>query len=218
MPAWQIWAILGLLAVCGLRDKVLFLAARGEIYGSLAVCFLLSGTDMIVAAKVVFLVIWIGAATCKLNKHSPFVMSTMASNSPMLRPRIVKRRFFAHFPDDLRPGRLSWILAHVGTAAEIAVPLMLFFSHGGWVSTAAAIVMIGFHVSILTAIPMGAPLEWNVFMIFGVLWLFVAHADLGLADLAHPAPVVLLFAVIAGTVVLGNFFPHKISSLAGMRY
>src|SRR3954447_10886155 len=32
LPMWQIWTILGLLAVLGLRDKVIFLAARGEVY------------------------------------------------------------------------------------------------------------------------------------------------------------------------------------------
>ena len=65
---------------------------------------------------------------------------------------------------------------------------------------------------------MGVPLEWNVFMIFGVLALFVGHADFGLTDLHNPWPVALLFLVSAGTVVLGNLFPRKISFLPGMRY
>ena len=62
---------------------------------------------MIIAAKLVCLVIWMGAATSKLNKHFPFVISTMMSNNPVFRPRFIKRRFFEHFPDDLRPGRPS---------------------------------------------------------------------------------------------------------------
>ncbi len=37
LPAWQIWAVLGVLAVLGLRDKVIFLAARGEVYASFTV-------------------------------------------------------------------------------------------------------------------------------------------------------------------------------------
>ena len=64
---------------------------------------------MIVAAKVVFVVIWMGAATSKLNKHFPFVVSTMMSNSPVFRPQFIKWMFFEKFPDDLRPGRLSRI-------------------------------------------------------------------------------------------------------------
>ena len=217
LPVWQTATILGLLAVIGLRDKVIFLAARGEVYASLAVCFLFSGPDMIIAAKLICLVIWIGAATSKLNKHFPFVISTMMSNNPVFRPKWIKRAFFEHFPDDLRPGRPSRILAHISTAIEMLVPLVLFFSHGGWPTAIAAFVMLCFHFGILSSIPMGVPLEWNVFMMFSVLALFVGHADIGLGDLQSPWPIVL-FAVVAGTVVLGNLFPRKISFLPGMRY
>ncbi len=218
LPIWQIAAVLGILAVLGLRDKVIYLAARGEVYATLTVTFLFAGVDMIVAAKIVFLVIWMGAATSKLNRHFPFVISTMMSNNPVMRPKWLKRRFFEHFPDDLRPGRLSRVLAHVSTAIEMLVPLVLFFSHGGWPTAIAASVMVCFHFGILSAIPMGVPLEWNVFMIFGVLWLFVTHANLGLADLNNPVPVAILFVVIAGIVILGNLFPRKISFLPAMRY
>ena len=217
LPVWQTATILGLLALAGLRDKVLFLAARGEVYGALAVCFLFTGADIVIAAKLVCLTIWMGAATSKLNKHFPFVISTMMSNNPVIRPRSIKRRFFEHFPDDLRPGRASRWLAHVSTAIEMLVPLALFFSHGGWVTAVAAFVMLCFHFGILSAIPMGVPLEWNVFMMFSVLALFVGNAGIGLGDLHSPWPLVL-FAVSAGTVVIGNLFPRKVSFLPGMRY
>lgn len=217
LPVWQIGAILGVLAVLGLRDKVIFLAARGEVYASLAVCFLFAGPDIIIAAKLVCLTIWLGAATSKLNKHFPFVISTMMSNNPVFRPKWIKRRFFEHFPDDLRPGRASRWLAHFSTAVEGLVPLVLFFSHGGWPTYIAAFVMLVFHFGILSSIPMGVPLEWNVFMMFSVLALFVGHSDIGLKDLQSPWPVVL-FAVVAGTVVMGNLFPRKVSFLPGMRY
>ena len=217
LPVWQTVAILALLALAGLRDKVIFLAARGEVYGALAVCFLFSGADIVLAAKLVCLVIWMGAATSKLNKHFPFVISTMMSNNPVIRPRSIKRRFFEHFPDDLRPGRASRWLAHFSTAIEMLVPLVLFFSHGGWVTAIAAVVMLCFHFGILSAIPMGVPLEWNVFMMFSVLALFVGNAGIGLGDLNSPWPL-LLFAVSAGTVAIGNLFPRKVSFLPGMRY
>jgi hypothetical protein len=219
LPMWQIWTILGLLAVLGLRDKVIFLAARGEVYASFAVAFLFAGygVDMIIAAKLVCLVIWLGAATSKLNKHFPFVISTMMSNNPVFRPRFIKRKFFEHFPDDLRPGRLSRWLAHFSTAIEGLVPLALFFSHGGWRTAIAAFVMLCFHFGILSSIPMGVPLEWNVFMMFCVLALFVGHAPVGLTDMTTPLPV-LLFLVVAGTVVIGNLYPRKVSFLPGMRY
>src|ERR1700739_582849 len=200
LPTSEIALILLILGAAGLRDKVIFLAARGEVYGTLTVTFLFSGVDMIVEAKTVFVVIWMGAAASKLNKHFPFVISTMMSNNPLVRPRWLKRRFFEKFPDDLRPGRLSRCLGHLSTAIEMLVPLPLFFCHGGLPP------------------PWGVPLEWNVFMIFGVLSLFVAHARLGLTDLKHPVPVAILFVVVAGIVVLGNMFPRKISFLPGMRY
>ena len=202
LPMWQIWTVLGLLALLGLRDKVIFLAARGEVYASFTVAFLFAGygVDMIIAAKLVCLVIWLGAATSKLNKHFPFVISTMMSNNPVFRPRFIKRKFFEHFPDDLRPGRMSRWLAHFSTAIEGLVPLVLFFSHGGWPTAIAAFVMLCFHFGILSSIPMGVPLEWNVFMMFCVLALFVGHAPVGLTDMTTPLPV-LLFLVVAGTVV-----------------
>lgn len=217
LPAWQSVTALVLLAVLGLRDKTIFLAARGEVYAPFVAAFLFGGLNVIIAAKLACVVIWMGAATSKLNKHFPFVISTMMSNSPVIRPRALKRRFFEHFPDDLRPGRLSRSVAHVSTAIEMCVPLVLLFSHGGWPTAVAAFVMVCFHLGILSAIPMGVPLEWNVFMIFGVLALFVGHADVGLSDISNPLPVILV-AVMAGIVVTGNLAPRKISFLPGMRY
>ena len=113
---------------------------------------------------------------------------------------------------------MAGFIAHFSTAVEGLVPLVLFFSRGGWPTAIAAFVMIVFHLNILLAFPMGVPLEWNVFMIFGVLWLFVAHARLGLADVTDPLPIAILFVLIAGTVVIGNLYPRKVSFLPGMRY
>ncbi len=60
--------------------------------------------------------------------------------------------------------------------------------------------MLAFHLVILTAIPLGVPLEWNVFMIFGIGSLFVAQAHIGLGDLQYPWLVAALMAVIVVTV------------------
>ncbi|WP_328858079.1 DUF3556 domain-containing protein [Williamsia herbipolensis] len=217
-PRWLIAVTLVVLGAAALRDKTIFLAARGEVYAALTVTLLFATVDAIVAAKIVFLIIWVGAATSKLNRHFPFVVSTMMSNNPILRPRFIKRAFFEHFPDDLRPGRPARAIAHLSTVIEMAVPLVLFFSGGGWPTAVAAVVMLVFHFGILSAIPMGVPLEWNVFMMFGVLALFVGHSDVGLGDLGSPWSVIALAVVSAGTVVIGNLFPRKVSFLPGMRY
>jgi hypothetical protein len=220
LPAWETWTVVGLLSVIGLRDKVIFLAARGEVYAPLTVAFLFaseSGIDTILAAKLTCVAIWLGAATSKLTRHFPFVISTMMSNNPVLRPRWLKRRFFESFPDDLRPGLPSRLVAHTSTAIEGLAPLVMFFDPGGWGLPVGATLMLCFHFGILSSIPMGVPLEWNVFMMFGVLALFLGHDDISLGDAQSPLPF-LLFAVSISLVVLGNLFPRKISFLPGMRY
>lgn len=217
LPEWKVGLVLGLLGVLALRDRTVFLAARSEVYAAIALTFLFASGDAIVGAKLVMLVIWWGAALSKLNGHFPFVVQAMESNSPLWRSRRVKHLFSRSFPDDLRPSRLSAALAHGGTAVELGVPLLLILSDGGTLTTVAAIVMIAFHLHIIATIPMGVPLEWNVFMIFAILTLFVDKASAGLGDLQHPW-VLLVPAGSALLVVLGNLFPEKISFLLGMRY
>ena len=217
LPAWQSWAILVLLALAGLRDKVIFLAARGEVYAPFVLAFLMGGINALVAAKLACVAIWVGAGTSKLTRHFPFVVSTMMSNSPVMRPRAIKRAFFKDFPGDLRPGWPAKLVAHLSTAIEMGVGFVLLFSHGGWPTAIAAFVMICFHLGILTSIPMGVPLEWNVFMIFSVLALFVGHADVRVTDMTNPLPLVL-FAAMLAMVIAGNLMPEKISFLPGMRY
>lgn len=214
----RVAAMLVALALIGLRDKTIFLAARAEVYGTLAVTFLFTGADVVVGAQLVMLAIWWGAATSKLNRHFPYVVQAMMSNSPILRSRRIKRGWHRAFPDDLRPSWRATTLAHVGTAVEYLVPLVLFLSHGGWVTTVAAIVMIAFHLQILTSFPMGVPLEWNVFMIYGILTLFVEHASYGLDDVTTWWPILLLMTVVVTTVVIGNLAPARVSFLPGMRY
>ncbi len=220
IPTWKVALVVAILAVVGLRDKLIFLAARGEVYGTLALTFLFPGVTMIVAAKLVMLAIWLGAATSKINHHFPFVVATMMSNNPLLRSKRLRRLLFRRFPDDLQPGWIPNLLAHGGTVIEFGVPLVLFFSRGGVVTYVAAAVMIIFHLVILTSIPLGVPLEWNVYMIFAIATLFVDKAGFGLGDLSSPWvwAVAALMAVVVTTVVIGNLYPRRVSFLPGMRY
>lgn len=218
LPRSQVIVVLVLLVTVGLRDKTIFLAARGEVYGTLAVTLLFTGTDPIVAAKLVLVAIWWGAAASKLNRHFPFVVSAMMANSPVWRFGHLKHRFHRSFPEDLRPSRLAGFLAHFGTVVEFSVPAIMLFAGEGWVLTAAAVVMIAFHLNIISSFPMGVPLEWNVFMIWGIVTLFLGHPELGVGDLVAPLPVIALLAVVVATVVVGNLFPAKVSFLPAMRY
>ena len=214
----QITTVLVLLALIGLRDKTIFLAARSEVYATLAITFLFTGADAIIGSKLVMLCIWWGAATSKLNHHFPNVIACMLSNSAVVRSSRLKRLLHKSFPDDLRPSRVSMAIAHGSTAIEYVVPLFLITSRGGIVTTIAVTVMVVFHLNILISMPQGAPLEWNVFMSFAVLSLFDHQAALGLSDLQHPLPVVALIAVIVATVAYGNARPDKVSFLPAMRY
>ncbi len=218
LPIWKIALILVLLALVSLRDKLIFLACRGEVYAALTVTFLFPGPDMIVAAKLVMVAIWIGAATSKLNKHFPYVVATMMGNSPLIRSKMLRTRLYRGYPEDIQPSIIPRLLAHGGTVIEMGVPLVLLFSHGGAATLIAATVMVIFHLVILSSIPLGVPLEWNVFMIFGIGSLFVAHADIGLGDVTQPWPIAALMVVIALAIAVGNLNPPKVSFLPGMRY
>ena len=76
-----------LLPLLGLRDKTIFLAARAEHYWVTALVFLSRSSTWSLAAKLIMVAIWWGAATSKLNRHFPFVVSTMISNAPLV-PRV----------------------------------------------------------------------------------------------------------------------------------
>jgi hypothetical protein len=209
---------LAFLALLGLRDKIPFLAARAEIYGTLMLIFLFPLDDMVVAAQIVFVCIWWGAAASKLNRHFPFVVTVMISNTPWNRWRAAKRHLWRDHPDDLLPSRMGALLAHMGAAMEFTLPLMLLVSQGGAIGTIAVAGMIVFHLHILSTFPLAVPLEWNVFMVFGLLFLFGHYGATPLSTLDDPLLIALLAVVCVGLPVLGNFRPDLVSFLPSMRY
>jgi hypothetical protein len=210
--------LLAFLGALGLRDKVPFLAARAEIYGTLAIIFLFPLTNMVVAAQLVFFCIWWGAAASKLNRHFPFVVTVMISNTPWNKSRKAKRRLYRDHPEDLRPSRTGAAAAHLGTVMEFTLPLLLLLTQGGLLGTLALAGMVIFHVHIFSTFPLAVPLEWNVFMIFGLFFLFGHYADVPWSTLDDPLLVAILAVVCVGLPVLGNFRPDLVSFLPSMRY
>ncbi len=210
--------LLAFLGLLGLRDKVPFLAARAEIYGSLAIVFLFPLTNMIVAAQLVFVCIWWGAASSKLNRHFPFVVTVMISNTPWNRWRAAKRRLYRNHPEDLRPSSVGTLTAHMGTVLEFTLPLILLVSQGGTIGTIAVAGMVIFHLHILSTFPLAVPLEWNIFMIFGVLFLFGHYGDVPFSTVDDPLLLAILAVICVGLPVLGNFRPDLVSFLPSMRY
>src|SRR5687767_3108421 len=185
-------AILGLL---GLRDKVSFLGARVEVYGFLLVVFMFPLSNLIVASQIVLFCIWWGAASSKLNRHFPFVVSVMISNTPWNRSRKAKTRLWKSHPDDMRPSNVSAFAAHLGTVMEFTLPLLLLVTSGGTVGTLAAIGMIIFHIHITSTFPLAVPLEWNLFMIFGICFLFLENGAVPFSTLDDPLLIVLLILI-----------------------
>lgn len=214
----EVVVVLVLLGALSLRDQVVFLAARGEVYAPFAIAYLLDDGDRVTAAKLVLIVIWFGAAASKLNRHFPLVLATMQANSPLLRFGGIKRRLWRDHPDDLRPSRAAGFVAHLATAVEFGAPAVMLLAGDGPVLRVAAVVMILFHLGILTSFPMGVPLEWNVFMIGGIVALFLGHPGTDLGALDGPALVALLIATMVAVVVWGNLVPSKVSFLPAMRY
>lgn len=217
IEAWRFVPLVVLLPVLGLRDRTIFLAARAEHYWVTAIVLMFPFVDMILAAKLIMLALWWGAATSKVNRHFPFVVATMVSNAPLM-PVAVKRRMWRDPVTDVRPSRLAETAAHGGTVVEYALPVVLLLSGGGTVTTVAVVAMVLFHAHIITTIPMGVPLEWNVMMIFGTLFLYGHHAGIGLTDADHPFLVYGVVALVAATVVAGNRRPDLFSFLPSMRY
>ena len=210
--------MLALLAALGLRDKVPFLAARAEIYGNLSLIFLFPLTNLVIAAQLVFFCIWWGAASSKLNRHFPFVVTVMISNTPWNRSKAAKRRLYTNHPENLLPSRVGAASAHLGTVMEFTLPLILLLTQGGLIGTLALAGMVIFHVHIFSTFPLAVPLEWNVFMIFGLFFLFGHYADVPWSTLDDPLLIAILALTCVGLPVLGNFRPDLVSFLPSMRY
>jgi len=213
----ELLPIVLLLPLIGLRDKTIFLAARAEVHWSYLIVFLFPA-HIIAGSKLVQVAVWWGAATSKLNHHFPGVVTVMVSNSPFLKSRRIRTAMYRSFPDDLRPSRLAKLLAHGGTAVEYTFPLILLLSHGGLPTAIGLTMMFAFHGFILFSVPMGVPLEWNVFTMYAGLFLFGAHANVSIFSVHEPVLLVLFAAGLLLGPVLGNLRPDLVSFLPGMRY
>jgi uncharacterized membrane protein YkgB len=211
-----------LLVLNGLRDKTIFLAARGEQYLPALVFFAaLPFVDMIIALKLLIVVVWVGAGFSKFGKHFSNVVPPMVSNSPGIPFKWIKRAHYRDFPRDIRPSRVADAVAHVGgTTVEIIAPLALLLSPYPWLTLAAAAVMVLFHLFITSTFPLAVPLEWNILFAYATVFLFLGFPNqdgYGVWDISSPW---LLVAILAGLLffpVLGNLRPDLVSFLPSMR-
>jgi Transmembrane protein of unknown function (DUF3556) len=215
-----LWPSVVLIPVLGVLDKTLFLAARAEHYWVALVCLAAAQADAlwISACKVVWGGIWFWAATSKLNDHFPSVIMVMMNNGPFF-PKWLKRRLFAAYPDDLRPSALARFMSRMGTLTEYSLPIVLLASQSPLLTAGMLCVMVGFHGYIAINNPSGMPIEWNILMIYGGIFLFGFHPEASpLAIDALPGLVAFLAFCLFAVPCFGNFVPSRVSFLLAMRY
>ncbi|OKH74979.1 membrane protein [Mycobacterium sp. SWH-M3] len=211
-----------LLVVIGLRDKTIFLAARGEQYLPALLFFAtLPFVDMIIAGKLLIGTVWIWAGISKFGLHFTNVIPPMVSNSPTIGLKWLKRAHYRNYPHDLRPSHLATFMAHgPGSFVEIVAPLALLLSPWPWFTFGAATVMVCFHLFIISTFPLAVPVEWNVLFAYLTVFLFLGFPNwdgYAIADMSSPWLTVALLAGLCFFPVLGNLRPDLVSFLPAMR-
>jgi Transmembrane protein of unknown function (DUF3556) len=211
-----------LLILNGLRDKTIFLAARSEQYLPALIFFAtLPFINMIIALKLLIVVIWVCASFSKLGRHFSNVIPPMISNSPSIPFKSIRRLQYKDFPRDMKPSRTAHLLAHgPGTLVESIAPLVLLFSTNKWLTIAATLLMVGFHLFIVSTFPLAVPLEWNVLFAYATVFLFLGFPNWdGYApwDMTPGWLALVLLAALLFYPVLGNLRPDKVSFLPSMR-
>ena len=77
------------------------------------------------------LALWFWAGVSKLNHHFPAVVCVMISNSPIVQLVVgAASACTGSYPNDLRPGSLAVLMAHMGTLLELSVPIVLACGSG----------------------------------------------------------------------------------------
>ena len=86
LPQWALVTYCCLIILMGLRDKVVFLSARSEQYVPTMLYFGLFANfhDMIIAAKIAIVVIWMGAGFSKLQHGFSSTVAIMVQNTPWM--------------------------------------------------------------------------------------------------------------------------------------
>jgi Transmembrane protein of unknown function (DUF3556) len=222
LPQWAVLTYCGLVITMGLRDKVVFLSARCEQYVPTLLCFGLMGnfTNMVIAAKIFICVVWMGAGFSKLQHGFSSTVAIMIQNTPWVVWDKFRKATVRDYPNDLRPSRLTHLVAHIGgTTCEMIMPLVLLFSPWRSLTWVAIISIWMLHTFIISTFPLAVPLEWNVFFMFCVAFLFSnfhASEGYGIGDMSPTLLAIVVFAALF-PIVLGALRPQYVSFLVGMK-
>jgi hypothetical protein len=228
IPPHYFVPLLVLMPLMGLRDKVIFLAGRSEQYLPIMLFSALLGSisssadfvDLVVVFKIIICVVWIGAGVSKFGAHFENVVPPMVSNSPAIPGLRIRRVLYRDAPNDLRPSRVAWFMAHVGgTTVELVIPLLLLLTTNATIALVGAVCMLVFHIFITSTFPLAVPLEWNVFFGFIaiVLWVGFDPGIYNIWDFSRPVLLIPISALLMFGPVLGNLRPDLVSFLPSMR-
>jgi hypothetical protein len=216
--AAQLLPVVVLLALCGLGDKTILLAARVEHHFAMIVCFLLAG-NWIAGCKAVQLAIWFWAGVSKLTVAFGYVIPVMTANNPLLRSPSLRRSMFVSYPDNLTPSRLGKMMAHAGTLLELGAPLtLLFVTDSGPLLIVGMILVLMLHGFILSNMPAGAVFEWNLLSLYAAFFLFVGHPQVTVLEVGSIPLALYLIVGLLLLPLIGNLVPSKVSFLVAMRY
>lgn len=222
LPQWAVLIYCGLIVTMGFRDKIVFLSSRAEQYVPTLLCFALftNFVDMVVAAKIFIVLVWMGAGFSKLQHGFSSTVAIMIQNTPWVTSDRLRKATVKDYPNDLRPSKLTHAMAHIGgTTCEVVMPLVLLFSPWPWLTWIAIVSIWALHTFIISTFPLAVPLEWNVFFMFCVAFLFGnfrASEGYGVGDI-HPALLVLVLCMGLFPIILGAFRPQYVSFLIGMK-
>jgi hypothetical protein len=223
-PGYDQWLpIIAILPVIGILDRTIFLAARSEHFWVMMVVFAFA-TNWIAGALWVQLALWFFAGFSKLNHHFPTVVCVMTSNGPFTPWAWFRKSMYKDYPNDLNPSKNAVFHARMGAGLEFGVAFVL---GAGILSGSTTVLWVGLalmlllHTYILSNVPMGVPLEWNVIVVYGGLFFFYAQGVVSPVNPLDfgPLPVVLFVFVWSFLIpVIGNIRPPWISFLLAMRY
>jgi hypothetical protein len=108
----------------------------------------------------------------------------------------------------------------MGTLTEYSLPLVLLLSSDPRLTAVWLCVMAGFHGFIALNNPSGMPIEWNILMIYGGIFLFGFHPEAAVSAVFRELPLLAAFLAVSLLAVplFGNFVPARVSFLLAMRY
>jgi hypothetical protein len=161
-----------------------------------------------------------GAGFSKLQHGFSSTVSIMVQNTPWVTSDRFRKATVKDYPNDIRPSKLTHALAHVGgTTCEIVMPLVLLFSPWPWMTWIAIVSIWMLHSFIISTFPLAVPLEWNVFFMFVVAFLFGnfgAGNGYGVGDM-NPLLLALVVSAALFPIILGALRPQYVSFLVGMK-